>query len=247
MKDFKAALRVAQAFHTTAEPEPSVNLPVYMAGLIVTPRPDREAEMAALRKQAATGTDSYMSAYAAGPSAGDTPFNALLKGGKRGEARASFIPPRLKGDHSWVQNPLPAKIFSKRELDCLANGIYFEARGETAKGQAAVAQVILNRVRSPFYPNTACGVVYQNKSWRNRCQFSFACDGIKDRIADRRRWNKAREIGIAVVRGETFLPEVGSATHYHATYVRPRWAKKMNKTKKIGLHIFYRTKGGGWS
>jgi spore germination cell wall hydrolase CwlJ-like protein len=72
--------------------------------------------------------------------------------------------------------------FPTKEQKCLAEGIYFEARGEKVEGQAAVAQVILNRVRNPTFPNTICGVVYQNDTWRNRCQFSFACDGIRDRI-----------------------------------------------------------------
>src|SRR5690606_5661479 len=123
---------------------------------------------------------------------------------------------------------------------------YFEARGEPVKGQAAVAQVILNRVRNPAYPDTICGVVYQNKNWRNRCQFSFACDGIKDRVANRQHFRIAQEVAMAVTAGKIWLDEVGTATHYHATYVHPRWAKTMDQVKKIGRHIFYRTFGGGW-
>ena len=115
------------------------------------------------------------------------------------------------------------------------------------RGQAAVAQVVLNRVRNPAYPETICGVVYQNDNWRNRCQFSFACDGIKDRIASPRHYKMAEEIAMAVTAGKIFLPEVGSSTHYYAQYVSPRWARTMEKMKKIGLHIFYRTYGGGWS
>ena len=90
-------------------------------------------------------------------------------------------------------------------------------------------------------------MVYQNKSWRNRCQFSFACDGIRDRVSDRRHWQMAKEVAEAVTSGKVYLPEVASATHYHATYVRPRWARRMERMQKIGLHIFYRTNGGGWS
>jgi spore germination cell wall hydrolase CwlJ-like protein len=136
---------------------------------------------------------------------------------------------------------------STAEQRCLAAAVYFEARGENVKGQAAVAQVVLNRVKNPTYPNTVCGVVYQNDDWRNRCQFSFACDGIKDRISEPYHWRKAQEVAFAVASGEIYLPEVGSATHYHATYVKPRWARTMEKMKKIGTHIFYRTYGGGWS
>ncbi|WP_182085873.1 cell wall hydrolase [Aureimonas sp. ME7] len=159
---------------------------------------------------------------------------------------ADFIPPIGEKDHAWAASILPASSFTEKEQTCLANGIYFEARGETEQGQAAVAQVILNRVRNPAYPKTICGVVYQNKEWRNRCQFSFACDGIKDVIWNKRAYGTARRIAGEVTRGETWIPEVGSATHYHATYVKPRWAATMQRVDKIGYHIFYRTFGGGW-
>lgn len=243
-------IRVAQAFHMTKSSSEEVDLPVYLAEIMSQPNPMKAERLKSGKDKAAEKDGNgltYATAYAAAGAGAITPFSALLKGDKDEKKEGQFIPPKLKGDHPWVQNLLPASVLSKKEQTCLANGIYFEARGEISKGQAAVAQVILNRVRSPYYPNTICGVVYQNKNWRNRCQFSFACDGIRDRIADRKRWNMAKEIGLAVTRGKIYLAEVGSATHYHATYVRPRWARKMNKTKKIGLHIFYRTKGGGWS
>ncbi len=163
-----------------------------------------------------------------------------------GRAPGGFVPPIGKKDHAWAASVLPPSSFSDKEQLCLANGIYFEARGESELGQAAVAQVILNRVRNPTYPKTICGVVYQNKDWRNRCQFSFACDGIPDRIWNRPAFETAKRIAHEVTIGETWLPEVGSATHYHATYVNPRWAKTMQKVDKIGLHVFYRTFGGGW-
>ena len=83
--------------------------------------------------------------------------------------------------------------------------------------------------------------------WRNRCQFSFACDGKKDVITSPKHYKIAQEIGMAVTAGKIFLPEVASSTHYYAQYVSPRWARSMEKMKKIGLHIFYRTYGGGWS
>ena len=106
---------------------------------------------------------------------------------------------------------------------------------------------MLNRVRNPAYPTTICGVVYQNQKLKNRCQFSFACDGIKDRIASPSHYRVAEEVAMAVTAGKIFLPEVASSTHYYADYVNPRWARTMQKMKKIGLHIFYRTRGGGWS
>lgn len=110
------------------------------------------------------------------------PFQALLDAD---DNTGRFIPPTRSGDHDWMRAPLPANAFTQAQQDCLATAIYFEARGETLEGQAAVAQVILNRVRNPAYPDTICDVVYQNQDWFNRCQFSFACDGVKDRVTDR--------------------------------------------------------------
>ncbi len=152
-----------------------------------------------------------------------------------------------RGDHKWAAKPLPKRAYAAAERRCLAAGIYFEARGESVKGQQAVAQVILNRVRNPAYPNSICAVVYQNKYWRNRCQFSFACDGIRDRIKAKKHWTVAKKIANDAVAGRFWLKSVGSASHYHADYVWPRWRRKMTKMTKIGRHIFYRTRGGGWS
>jgi spore germination cell wall hydrolase CwlJ-like protein len=173
-----------------------------------------------------------------------SPFDAILTE-KKDDGR--FVPQIGPDDHAWAATPLPPGVFSPREQQCLASGIYFEARGESVKGQAAVAQVILNRVRNPAYPDTICGVVYQNEDWRNRCQFSFACDNIKDRIRSEEHWKMAREVALAVTAGKIWLEQVGSSTHYHAVYVRPNWARTMKKVGRIGLHIFYRTYGGGWS
>ena len=173
-----------------------------------------------------------------------SPFDSILREDKTG---GRFIPDIAPEDHAWAANPLPASVFSEAEQKCLTSGIYFESRGETLKGQAAVAQVILNRVRNPAYPSTICGVVYQNKNWYNRCQFSFACDRIPDIVWSRSAWATAKEIALAVTAGKIWFPEVGSATHYHATYVKPDWGPTMKRVSKIGKHIFYRTYGGGWS
>lgn len=173
-----------------------------------------------------------------------SPFDAILR---KDPEEGRFRPQIAPDDHPWAANILPPSVFSAAEQQCLASGIYFEARGESVKGQAAVAQVILNRVRNPAYPATICGVVYQNEDWRNRCQFSFACDNIRDRVNSKRHWKMAREIAMAVTAGKIWLKEVGSSTHYHAVYVRPGWARSMKKVGRIGLHVFYRTYGGGWS
>lgn len=167
---------------------------------------------------------------------------------KDGIATVAVVRPKLgTKDHWWAKNKIPRAAFSRREQRCLAAAVYFEARGEPVAGQAAVAQVVLNRVKAPSYPSTICGVVYQNKKWRNRCQFSFACDGIRDKVTDKKSYSQAAKISKSVTRGKSWSRVIGSSTHYHATYVKPRWAKKMKRLTKIGRHIFYQTHNGGWS
>lgn len=129
-----------------------------------------------------------------------------------------------------------------REKWCMATAIYFEARGEKYRGQVAVAQVVRNRVKHKAYPSSICGVVFQNQTWRNRCQFSFACDGIPERVNEKGAWATAEEIADKVIRGDIYLPEVANSTHYHATYVNPHWASRLKRMTKIGTHIFYRFK-----
>jgi len=131
-----------------------------------------------------------------------------------------------------------------RDRHCLATAIYFEARGESEAGQKAVAQVVLNRVLDYRYPDSVCGVVFQNQTWRNRCQFSFACDGRPERINDKGSWSTAVRIAEEALDGDYFLEGVGEATHYHATYVRPRWSRYLNKMEKVGTHIFYQLRPG---
>jgi spore germination cell wall hydrolase CwlJ-like protein len=131
-----------------------------------------------------------------------------------------------------------------REQKCLAEAVYFEARSEPAEGQAAVAQVILNRVRSGLYPSSVCGVVYQNRHRHLACQFTFACEGKSLRIGDTDSWETAKRVARAVLDGTTYLAEVGGATHYHADYVRPSWARRLKKMDVIGRHIFYKLRPG---
>ncbi|MGX5846392.1 cell wall hydrolase [Mesorhizobium sp. PL10] len=223
-------IQIAQAFHISVDKKPEPGVPAALIALVNNDKAD------ILATAYAQAEPDYAKA---------SPFEALLQDEEPNDGR--FIPPMAKGDHSWIQNPLPASVFSKKEQACLANGIYFEARGESVRGQAAVAQVILNRVRNPAYPNSICGVVYQNDDWLNRCQFSFACDGRKKRIESPDHYKTAQDVAMAVTAGKIFIPEVGSSTHYYANYVHPGWARTMQKMTKIGLHIFYRTYGGGWS
>jgi hypothetical protein len=131
-----------------------------------------------------------------------------------------------------------------KEQRCLAEAVYFEARSESAEGQAAVAQVVLNRVKSGLYPSSICGVVYQNRHRHLACQFTFACEGKALRITDSESWERAKRVASAVLEGKTYLADVGGATHYHADYVRPYWARRLKKMDVIGRHIFYKLKPG---
>ncbi len=134
--------------------------------------------------------------------------------------------------------------FRARELRCMATAIYFEVRDEPVKGQIAVAQVIMNRIRSPFYPKTICGVVYQGERNRHGCQFSFTCTGKNNSVKEKPEWATAVKLAKEVIAGEVWLNEVGYATHYHATYVHPPWRFELDKITQIGGHIFYKMKPG---
>ena len=123
---------------------------------------------------------------------------------------------------------------------CLANAVYFESRGEPVKGQIAVAQVVMNRVFSPFYPKTVCGVVYQNANRHNACQFTFACDGIPDIVTEPEAWERAKRIARDTLDGKLWMPEIAKSTHYHAFWVHPSWVGEMKKLYSLGVHKFYR-------
>jgi spore germination cell wall hydrolase CwlJ-like protein len=128
---------------------------------------------------------------------------------------------------------------------CLTEAIYFEARGEPVRGQIAVAQVVLNRVFSGYYPGTVCGVVYQNANRHLACQFAFACDGIPEVVREPEAWERAQKIAAETLDGQLWLPEVGKATHYHANWVHPRWVHEMTRMYRLGVHTFYRPKRWG--
>jgi spore germination cell wall hydrolase CwlJ-like protein len=128
---------------------------------------------------------------------------------------------------------------------CLAEAIYFESRGEPVRGQIAVAQVVVNRAFSGYYPATVCGVVYQNSHRYLACQFTFACDGVRDVVTEPEQWDRAKKVAKEMLDGRLWLPEVNRSTHYHATYVRPYWVREMKKMYKTGLHVFYRPRQWG--
>lgn len=131
-----------------------------------------------------------------------------------------------------------------RALECLTSAIYYEAAQEPTDGQRAVAQVVLNRVRHPAFPNSVCGVVYEGSTRSTGCQFTFTCDGSMARAPVPELWERARKVAEAALSGSVYAP-AGLATHYHADYVVPYWASSLVKTAVEGAHIFYRW-AGGW-
>jgi len=155
-----------------------------------------------------------------------------------------------KDDASRLESPaqrlgLEGKTRAAAEK-CLADAVYFEARGEVVKGQEAVAQVVMNRVFSGYYPHDVCGVVYQNAHRHLACQFTFACEG-KDlnKIDEPDMWEQAKRIAKDTLDGKIWLPEVGHATHYHAYWVHPSWVHEMTRLYKLGVHTFYRPRNWG--
>ena len=130
----------------------------------------------------------------------------------------------------------------ERALTCLAQAVYYEAAGEGADGQRAVAQVVLNRMHHPGYPASICGVVYQGSERGSGCQFTFTCNGALLHPPAPDLWARARKIAQDALNGKVFAP-VGHATHYHADFVLPYWADSLDKTMQLGRHIFYRLRG----
>lgn len=160
--------------------------------------------------------------------------------------QAKLINAALPFSTSPVQSAQPFAIRSddldhRRALLCLTQAVYYEAGFEPLHGRRAVAQVVLNRMRHPAFPKSVCGVVYQGSS-SPVCQFSFVCDGSLYRAPATSAWREAKAVAAAALLG--FVESsVGSATHYHANYVAPRWAPMLTKITQLGAHIFYRWPG----
>jgi spore germination cell wall hydrolase CwlJ-like protein len=152
--------------------------------------------------------------------------------------RASVSSPSNPAARPWQASALD----QSRQLDCLAQAVYYEARGETPVGQAAVAQVVLNRVRHPAFPKSVCAVVYQGAQVGRGCQFSFACNGAMNRNREPSAWNRAEKVAARALAGYV-MADVGNATHFHVTSVRPGWGPKLLRVSQIGTHVFYRFGG----
>ncbi|WP_436397764.1 cell wall hydrolase [Roseobacter sp. S98] len=146
-------------------------------------------------------------------------------------------PVKVEFSRSWVD--AQPEAVGGDELGCLAEALYFEARGETVKGQFAVAEVILNRVKSERFPSSACGVINQGTGKKYQCQFTYTCDGHKEVIREPRAFERVSKVARVALDG--LAPKLTEgATHYHTTAVSPRWSRVYTKTTAIGDHIFYR-------
>ena len=175
--------------------------------------------------------------------------SATAQGAPQSAMIATQLAPRepdsaSAGLRSAIFRPTPASPFhmagelnASRDLQCLTEAVYWEARGEGAAGMAAVAQVVLNRVRHPAFPKTVCGVVYQGAS-DGGCQFSFACQPHSSPAEDD-AWRRAREVASRALSGHV-MTAVGQATNFHAVSVTPGWMTSLQKVAQIGSHIFYR-------
>ncbi|NBB17363.1 cell wall hydrolase [Caulobacter sp. SLTY] len=158
--------------------------------------------------------------------------------------RGLFLRASLGGSFNPAAEPfrLDGALGASRDLECLTQAVYYEARGETPDGQAAVAQVVLNRARHPAFPKTVCGVVFQRTS--SVCQFSFACDGSMRRGREPGAWRRAQRVAERALGGHV-MTGVGNATHFHTINVSPGWGPRMVRVQQVGLHVFYRFGGRG--
>lgn len=167
------------------------------------------------------------------------PFFHLEEGGTSVAAKGE-----VTGEEAMPLSPaerlgLDGKRRARAEK-CLAEAVYFESRGEPERGQVAVAQVVMNRVFSGYYPADVCRAVYQNANRKFGCQFTFACDNVRDVVTEPEMWKQATRIAADMLDGKVWDDKVGKATHYHAQYVHPRWVREMRKLDRIGEHTFYR-------
>lgn len=151
--------------------------------------------------------------------------------------RPKAKPVEVTYSRSWIDQQPAAS--GDENWQCLSEALYFEARGETVKGQFAVAEVIMNRVKSSRFPDSLCGVIRQGTGRKYQCQFTYTCDGRKEVIAEKAAYARVAKVARLTIDG-TKDELTGGATHYHTTSVRPSWARVYKRTAKIGVHIFYR-------
>ncbi len=157
-------------------------------------------------------------------------FAGIFKPAKSAPVEVSF-------SRSWVDSQPTAT--GDEQWGCLSEALYFEARGETVKGQFAVAEIIQNRVKSSRFPDSICGVIKQGTGRKYQCQFTYNCDGYKNVVAEKEAFTRVSKVARAAIDGAA-VPLTSGATHYHTNAVRPAWARVYTETARIGVHIFYR-------
>jgi spore germination cell wall hydrolase CwlJ-like protein len=161
---------------------------------------------------------------------------------KDGEPSNLFLRASITVPFNPAAQPYHASALDQaRQLDCLTQAVYYEARGEIPAGQAAVAQVVLNRVRHPAFPKSVCAVVYQGAEFGHGCQFSFACDGSTEEAREPSAWLRAQRVASRALSGYV-MAQVGNATHFHVTGITASW-DGMLKVAEVGAHVFYRFGG----
>lgn len=189
-----------------------------------------------------------VSAGLAGPALADTSAKQLVSKEKRalGTIPASQLGALMKRPASagpitytrkWIE--AQPRVSGGSQWACLAEALYFEARGESVKGQFAVAEVILNRVDSSLFPNTVCGVIKQGTGRKYACQFTYTCDGYSDVIREKAAYARVGKVAKLMLKGAP-RPLTSGATYYHTKAVRPKWSRKFTRTTTIGVHHFYR-------
>ncbi len=161
-------------------------------------------------------------------------FREILK--RIGKPRAPK-PVEVTYTRAWI-DALPAAT-GDEEWRCLSEALYFEARGETVKGQFAVAEVIMNRAASARFPATLCGVIHQGTGRRFQCQFTYTCDGYSDKITDKDAYARVSKVARLMIDGVKGSLTDG-AMYYHNKSVRPAWSRRFTRTASIGVHVFYR-------
>jgi spore germination cell wall hydrolase CwlJ-like protein len=187
---------------------------------------------------ASVDPDIKQSALAPPPPGGDDKAGETTA--SKGEVTGVNQHPKSPAERLALAGPARAKAEK-----CLANAVYFESRDEPVRAQIAVAQVVMNRVFSPFYPNDVCGVVYQNANRHLACQFTFACDGIPDVVTEPDAWARAKHIARDMLDGKLWMPDVAKSTHYHDYWAHPNWVGEMRRMDRLGGLIFYRPRAWG--
>ena len=204
--------------------------------------PLASADLDARERRIALLVDRLQTRRPDGPFHAAAPSQVMSPGTALAEAKPPvLLHARFASAGSMSPFRLRGALDESRDLDCLSQAVYYEARGETPAGQAAVAQVVLNRVRHPAFPKSVCAVVFQGAR-TSGCQFSFACDGASHHPTESAAWRRAEQVAAKALDG-TVMADVGSATHFHVAGTDAGWGPRLLKVAQIGSHIFYRFSG----